>query len=90
MAVVEGREAAQGLRPVTLVVGEARRVRLVVPAEEANALPAIAVRRAAALPHAALAVRGDRRAAAAVDRAAAGEDPLEVAEAVVAGEEVGE
>ena len=92
MAVVEGREAAQGLRPVTLVVGEARRVRLVVPAEEANALPAIAVRRAAALPHAALAVRGDRRAAAAVDRAAVVGDPAaaeEVPVAAAGGEDVG-
>ena len=65
---------------MTLVVGEARRVRLVVPAEEANALPATAVRRAVALPHAALAVRGDRGTAAAVDRAAVVGDPAAVEE----------
>jgi len=83
MAVAEGREAAEGLRPATSVVAarvqqgteavespkratsvvvEARRVRLVAAAEEANGRPAIAVRRAAALPHAARAVRGGRRA----------------------------
>ena len=85
--MAEGREAAEGLRPVTLVVAEARKTRLVVAAEEANARPAIAVRRAVALPHAALAVRGDRGTAAAVDRAAAEEDPLEVAEAEVGEQE---
>ena len=87
MAVAEGREAAEGLRPATSVVAEARKTRLVAAAEEANARPAIAVRRAVALPHAALAVRGDRRAAAAVDRAAAEEGPLEVEEAEVGEQE---
>ena len=59
--------------------------------EEANVRPAIAVRRAGALPHAALAVRGDRRAAAAaVDRAAAAEDPAAVEEAPVAAAAVAE
>jgi hypothetical protein len=87
MAVAEGRKVAESLRPATSVVAEARRVRLVAAAEEANGRPAIAVRRAAALPRAALAVRGGRRAAAAVDRAAVEEDPLEVAEAEVGEQE---
>jgi hypothetical protein len=92
MVVAEGREAAEDLRPATSVVAEARRVRLVAAAEEVNGRPAIAVRRAVALPHAALAVRGDRRAAAAVDRAAAAVDPAAAGEAPVVaagGEDVG-
>ena len=61
-------------------------------AEEANGRPAIAVRRAVALPHAALAVRGGRRAAAAADPAAVAGDPAAAEEAPVvaaAGEDVG-
>ena len=84
--VVQAREVEESLKPATLVVAEARRVRLVAAAEEANGRPAIAVRRAGALPHAALAVREGRRAAAAVvgDRAAAEEAPVAVAAAGVA------
>ena len=83
--VTEG--AVEELRPVTSVVAEARRVRLVAAAEEANGRPAIAARRAVALPHAARAVRGGLEAAAAVDRAAAEEGPLEVEEAEVGEQE---
>jgi hypothetical protein len=78
--------AVEELRRATSVVAEARRVRLVAAAEEANGRPAIAVRRAAALPHAALAVRRGRGAAAAVDPAAVEEAPVAAA---AAGEDVG-
>jgi hypothetical protein len=81
--VAEGREAAEALRSATSVVAEARRVRLVAAAEEANGHPAIAVRRAVALPHGARAVREGRRAAAAVDPAAV----VEEAPVAAAGEE---
>ena len=66
--VTEG--AVEELRPVTSVVAEARRVRLVAAAEEANGRPAIAARRAVALPHAAAV--GDPAAAEEVPVAAAG------------------
>jgi hypothetical protein len=82
--VAEGREAAEGLRPAISVVAEARRVRLVAAAEEANGRPAIAVRRAGVLPHGALAMRGGRRAAAAADPAAVVGDPAVAEEAPVA------
>ena len=65
-------------------------MRLGAAAEETNGLPAIAVRRAVVLPHAALAVLGGRGAAAAVHRAAVEEGPLEVAEAVAAVADVDE
>jgi hypothetical protein len=87
MAVARVKEVAESLKPATSVVAEAKRVRLVAAAEEANGRPAIAARRAAALPHAALAVRGGRRLAVAVDRAAVEEGPLEVAEAEVGEQE---
>ena len=50
-------------------------------------LPVIRARRAGTLPHAAVAVGEGRGAAAAVDRAAVEEDPLEVAEAEVGEQE---
>jgi len=90
--VQQGTEAVESPKRATSVVVEARRVRLVAAAEEANGRPAIAVRRAAALPHAARAVRGGRRAPAAVDRAAVVGDPAaaeEVPVAAAGGEDVG-
>jgi len=54
----------------------------VLEKEGTSVLPVCRARRVGALPHAALAVRGGRGAAAVVHRAAE-EDPLEVAEAKV-------
>jgi hypothetical protein len=79
-ARVQATEAVESPKRATSVVAEARRVRLVAAAEEANGRPAIAARRAGALPHAAVAGEGR---GAAVGRAAE-----EAPEVVVA--EVGE
>ena len=48
----------------------------------ASVLPVIRARRAGVLPHGAVAVRGSRRAAAAVDRAAVAEEAPGVVEEV--------
>ena len=90
---VQVTEVVESLKRATSVVVEAARMPWVaLGMEEANVLPVIEVRRAGALPRAALAVRGVRGAAAAVDRGAVEEDPLEVedlkeAVAVVVGEQ---
>jgi len=84
MAVAQVKEVAESLRPAISVVAGEKRVLLVDLARaEASVLPVFAARRAGALPPAAAAVREVRRAAAAVGRAAAEENPLEVEEAEV-------
>ena len=84
----QARKVAEGHKPATSVVGGEKRVLLVDLARaEANVLPVIRARRAGVLPHAALPVREGRGAAAAVDRVAVEEDPLEVAEAEVGEQE---
>ena len=76
---VQVTEVVESLKRVTSVVAEAARMPWVaLGMEEANVLPVIEVRRAGALPRAALAVRGVRGAAAAVDRAAVEEPPVAV------------
>jgi len=83
-ARVQAKEAVEGLKPVTLVVaGERRALSADLAKGGASVLPVIRARRAVALPPAPPAVREGRGVAAAVDRAAAEEDPLEVAEAEV-------
>jgi hypothetical protein len=78
-------EGAEEHKRATLVVAGGKRVRLVAAAEEANGRPAIAVRRAGALPRAAVVAEEGRGVAAVVDRAAV--EDLKEAVAVEAAEQ---
>jgi hypothetical protein len=81
---VQVTEVVESLKRATSVVAEAARMPWVaLGMEETNVRRAIAARRAGALPRAALAVRGVRRAAAAVHHGAVAVVPVGAA-AVVA------
>ena len=74
---VQVTEVVESLKRATSVVAEAARMPWVgLGMEETNVLPVIEVRRAGALPRAALAVRGVRGAAAAVHHGAVAVVPV--------------
>ena len=86
---VQVTEVVESLKRVTSVVAEAARMPWVaLGMEETNVLPVIEVRRAGALPRAALAVRGVRGAAAAVHHGVVVEVPV-VAAGVAGVEDAG-